>query len=369
MSPPHPEQPNVLAVLGSKPADDPAPAPADHPGVEQAVVDCAVYLDGHRLPGVFGHVDALHRVRELTAAGRAAFVWLGLREPDHRQMDAVAQTFNLHPIAVEDAVHAHQRPKVERFDDTVFFVVKTVNYVPHESVATARRIAETGEIMVFVGADFVVAVRHGDHSGLTGVRRELENEPARLALGPYGVLEAITRHVVEHYLEVTAQLERDIDAVEEETFSPQSQTGIEQIYLLKRDVVELRRAIGPLSTALARMTTDDADLLPHEVLQYMLDVLGHQRHAAEQITGYDEMLSDLVQAALARTGLQQNVDMRKISAWVAIAAVPTMIAGIYGMNFENMPELAWQWGYPAVLALMATICGLLYATFRRNHWL
>ena len=332
-------------------------------------MDCAVYLDGVRLPGTQSYDTALQTVRQLNEEGQRAFVWLGLREPAEHQMAAVATTFGLHPIAVEDAVHAQQRPKVDRYDDTLFVVVKTVNYVPHESVQTARRIAETGEIMIFVGPDFVVAVRHGNHSGLAGLRQDLERRRFHLQLGPFAVLQAIIGHAVEHYLEVIGPLENDIDDVEEQTFSPKRSTGIEQIYLLKRDVIELRRAIGPLGNALQKITTEHADLLPPEVQMYMGDVAEHQTQAAEQIIAYDDMLSDLVAAALANTGLQQNADMRKISAWVAIVAVPTAIAGIYGMNFSDMPELSWHWGYPAVLGLMATICGTIYVAFRRNHWL
>jgi magnesium transporter len=355
--------PSILEVLG--PHDE----ETEPVGVGRTVVDCAVYLDGTRIAGDRHYDDALLEVRRLNGDGRQAFVWLGLREPTETQMASVARAFDLHPIPVEDAVHAQQRPKVERYDDTLFVLLKTVHYVPHESVQTARRIAETGEIVVFVGPDFVVTVRHGDHSGLSELRKDLETERVQLQLGPCGVLQAVTRYVVEHYLDVVRPLERDIDVVEEQTFAPRSSTGIEQIYLLKRDVVALRRAIGPLGTALETMTTDHADLLSREVGRYMRDLFDHQTQAAEQIIGYDEALSDLVHAALTRTGLQQNVDMRKISAWVAIAAVPTMIAGIYGMNFEDMPELAWTWGYPAVLTLMTTICVSLYVAFRRNHWL
>ena len=358
-------QPTPLDVLVEHNEEESIPEAS----VEDAVVDCAIYVEGHRRPGECRYDTALTTVRELNTQGLHAFVWLGLREPDEKQMDSVAEVFGLHPIAVEDAVHAQQRPKVERYDDTLFAVLKTVNYVPHESVETARRIAETGEIMVFVGPEFVVAVRHGQHGGLSELRQELEAEHLQLALGPYGVLQAIARHVVEHYRDVIKPLERDIDTVEEQTFSPGRAMGIETIYLLKRDVLELRRAIGPLTTALQTMLSDHADLLPREVRRYLRDVLSHETHAAEEITGFDETLSDLIHAALARTGVQQNLDMRKISAWVAIAAVPTMIAGIYGMNFENMPELSWQWGYPGVLTLMATICTSLYVSFRRNHWL
>lgn len=357
-------QPIVLEVLSGSAEDRTEPE-----SVQQAVVDCAIYVDGARLPGEYTHATALQHVRRLNQEGQQAFVWLGLREPTDQQMASVAMSFGLHPIPVEDAVHAQQRPKVDRYDDTLFVVLKTVHYVPHESVDTARRIAETGEIMIFVGSDFLVAVRHGDHSGLADLRRDLERDRLQLQLGPYGVLQAIVRDVVEHYLEVIEPLQRDLDAIEERTFSPDRCTGIEQIYLLKRDVLELRKAIGPLGTALDTLTTKHADLLPAEVRHYMRDVFDHQTYAAEQIIGFDEVLSDLVEAALARTGLQQNVDMRKISAWVAIAAVPTMIAGIYGMNFENMPELSWKWGYPAALALMTTICSALYVAFRRNRWL
>lgn len=361
----HPNQPSVLAVLGTR---DDEPDTGDSDSVDQAIVDCAVYLDGRRQPGEWTPAGALERVRELRSGGGDAFLWLGLREPSEPQMAVVADVFGLHPIAVEDAVHAQQRPKVDRFDDTLFFVVKTVNYVPHESLATARRIAETGEIMVFVGAEFVVAVRHGRHSGLTGLRTALEGEPARLALGPTFVLESIVRQVVEQYLRVARALEKDIDTVEEQTFS-RSGTDVEQIYVLKRDLVELRRAIGPLSAALQQTITDHVDLLPTGAGQYLADVLGQQRQAAEQITTHDETLSDLLKAAVARADLQQNLDMRAIAAWVAIAAVPTMIAGVYGMNFQDMPELQWHWGYPATLGLMATVCGSLYLTFRRNRWL
>ena len=362
-----PLPPALLGVRGPRPPGfDPQRI---HLPVSEAVVDCAVYVDGARLPGKFTHAAALEEARALNDAGRAAFVWIGLHEPDQHQMEAVAQVYGLHPLAVEDAVHAHQRPKVERYDDTLFLVLKTVKYLPHESVQLAREIVETGEIMVFVGADFVVTVRHGEHTGLAEVRKHLEAEPAQLALGPYAVMHAVADHVVDSYRWVAEAMESDIDAIEEETFSPHSKTDIEPIYLLKREVVEMRRAVAPLSEALTRMHTDYRDLLSKEILRYMRDVQDHQALAADRIASYDEMLSSLVHVASTKVDMQQNTDMRKISAWVAIAAVPTMIAGIYGMNFENMPELEWAWGYPAVLGLMVTVCGFLYVTFRRNHWL
>jgi magnesium transporter len=337
--------------------------------VSKAVVDCAVYSDGERVPGEFNHAEALEKVRELCAAGLEAFVWIGLHEPDEQQMQSVGDVYDLHPLAVEDAVHAHQRPKAERYDDRLFLVLKTVNYVPHETVELAREIVETGEIMVFVGPEFVITVRHGEHTGLAAIRQKLEHERNSLLLGPYGVMHAIADHIVDTYRAVTAAMESDVDAIEENTFSPTTKTDIEPIYLLKREVVELKRAVAPLTDDLEWVIKDNTDLLSKELRRQMRDVLDHQIVAAEQIAEYDEMLSSLVQAASAKVGMQQNQDMRKISAWAAMAAVPTAIAGIYGMNFEHMPELTWVWGYPTAVLVMVTICFFLYRTFRRNHWL
>jgi magnesium transporter len=354
-------------TTGEASRPDPIDARRIHVPVARAMVDCGIYVDGERLPGKYTHLAALQKMRDIECSEHKTFLWIGLHEPDEHQMQAVAEVFGLHPLAVEDAVHAHQRPKLERYDDTLFLVLKTVNYVPHESVAQAREIVETGEIMVFVGPDFVVTVRHGDHTGLAGVRHAMESDQKQLALGPYSVMHAIADHVVDSYRNVTALMECDIDTIEEDAFSTRN-TDIGQIYMLKREVVEMRRAIAPLSVALQRLT-DHKDLISKEILRYFRDVVDHQNQAADQVNSYDEMLSSLVQAELAKVGMQQNTDMRKISAWVAIAAVPTAIAGIYGMNFEHMPELQWTWGYPAVLLVMFTVCSLLYRTFRRNHWL
>ncbi|MGE0217671.1 magnesium/cobalt transporter CorA [Mycolicibacterium sp.] len=361
--------PSLLRQSARTRGDTPPDAKKIHVPVARAMVDCGVYCEGVRLPGKYTHAAALTKVRELEADGRDAFVWIGLHEPDEHQMQAVADVFCLHELAVEDAVHAHQRPKLERYDNTLFLVLKTVKYVEHESMANAREIVETGEIMIFVGPDFVVTVRHGEHGGLAGVRKRLEASPAALRLGPYSVMHAIADSIVDSYLDVTELIETDIDSMEEDIFSPLAETNIECIYLLKREVVELRRAVSPLTTDLQRISTDHDDLVNVEIRRYMRDVLDHAIKASDRIASFDDLLSSLVQAALGKVAMQQNVDMRKISAWVAIAAVPTAVAGIYGMNFDHMPELHWAWGYPAVLALMAAVCLLLHRTFRRNHWL
>ncbi|WP_431952359.1 magnesium and cobalt transport protein CorA [Nocardia lijiangensis] len=330
----------------------------------RAVVDCAVYVDGHRLPGRFTHAEALAEVR----SRENGFVWIGLHDPDETQMADIAATFDLHPLAVEDAIKAHQRPKLERFDDTTFVVLRTVSYVPHE-MHSVSEIVETGDIMVFTGRDFAVTVRHGEHSGLAGVRRELEDRPDHLSHGPYAVLHAVADHVVDSYIEVAALVENDIDEMEEAVFTPRNHVSIESIYQLKREVVELRRAVNPLAAPLQLLAHKPDLPIAKEIRRYLRDVADHHTTVAERISDFDESLSELVSAALAKMTVQQSTDMRKISAWVAIAAVPTMIAGVYGMNFDHMPELKWTYGYGMVLLIMATVCTGLFITFRRNNWL
>jgi magnesium transporter len=359
-----PETPRPLAR-----SEKAEPPHADYLPAEQAVVDCGIYVDGKRLAGTYTHADAKAKVGELQLAGQEAFAWIGLHEPTEQQMQEVGRVFGLHPLAIEDAVQAHQRPKLERYDETLFLVLKTVNYVPHESLVLTREIVQTGEIMIFVNSDFVVTVRHGEHGRLSEVRKRMDADPEQMRLGPFAVMHAIADNVVDHYLDVTNLMATDIDAIEEVAFAPGHRTEIEPIYLLKREVVELRRCVNPLSVPFARFQTEHKDLISKEVRRYLRDVGDHHAHAADQIASYDENLSSLVQAALARVEMQQNTDMRKISAWAGILAVPTMIAGIYGMNFDYMPGLKWHWGYPTFIAILVIVCLLLYRNFRRRDWL
>lgn len=358
--------PEALRTIAHEPQAKPAAEPLP-PHV--ALVDCAVYVEGQRLPGTFTCEAADSKVHQIQALGHEAFVWVGLHEPDDVQMKEVAEVFGLHPLAVEDAVCAHQRPKLERYDDTLVLVLKTVKYVPHESVALAREIVQSGEVMIFVGRNFVVTVRHGEHSGLADVRKRMEADGEQLRLGPFAVMHAIADYVVDHYLEVTRLMEADIDSIEEVAFAPGRKIDVEPIYLLKREVVELRRCVNPLSAAFHRMQVENKELISKEVRRYLRDVGDHHSEAADQIASYDDMLNSLVQAALARVGMQQNNDMRKMAAWAGILAVPTMVAAIYGMNFHFMPELDWTWGYPGVMGLMTVTCLVLYFQFRRNNWL
>ena len=298
-------------------------------------------------------------------------VWLDLLQPSQDDMAVLVEELGLHPLAIEDALHDHQRPKLDRYEDTLFAVLKTVRYVHPDTPAADAEVVETGEISVFVGRDFVITVRRGEPRGLQGLRRSLEQDPERLALGPSAVLHAIMDRVVDDYLGVASSMQLDVDAVETAVFGGpgRSRRDAERIYVLKREVLELRRAVTPLATPLRMLSERPVRLVHPEILEYFRDVEDHLARVTEQIGSFDELLTTIIQANLAQVTVEQNEDMRRISAWVAILAIPTAVAGIYGMNFTHMPELAWTYGYPFTLGLIATACLVLYRGFRRNGWL
>jgi magnesium transporter len=329
------------------------------------VVDCAVYVDGRRLPDRWTHTEAM---AELRRRGRG-FIWIGLHEPDPADLEALAETFGLHELAVEDAITAHQRPKLQRFDDILFTVLKTVTYVEHASPTTTSEIVESGEIMAFLGEDFIITVRHGQHASLRDLRKELEATPDRLQAGPAAVLHAIAKRIIDNYLEVTEAFEADMDEIESLVFAPRSPISPEQMYLMKREVLELRRAVMPLAMPLHQLVKEDSPLIPSEVRSYFRDVEDDLSTVAEEVASFDSLLTTLVDATLAKVTLQQNTDMRRITSWAAIIAVPTLAVGVYGMNFDHMPELHWRFGYPLVLAVIAVACLVLHRIFVRNRWL
>ncbi|WP_162469204.1 CorA family divalent cation transporter [Streptomyces adustus] len=330
------------------------------------IVDCAVYRDGHRNERPMDLSDALGEAR---AAG--GFVWIGLHRPTEEEFGLVTREFGLHPLAVEDALKAHQRPKLEVYDDSLFMVLKPVVYELESDAVSS------GEVMVFLGDAFVVTVRHGEGSSLTGVRHRLEQEPELLRKGPTVVLYAIADATVDHYLEVAAELQTDLEELEAEVFSPGgggSRHTASRIYTFKRQILEFRRATGPLAPPLGRLsgTGQSGSSVPfvhEESRPFFRDVNDHLTRVNESVEGLDRLVSDVLSAHLAQTGVRQNDDMRKISAWAAMAAVPTMLAGIYGMNFDHMPELHWLWSYPVVIGAMAVLEVLLYRTFKRRGWL
>ncbi|RCG30209.1 magnesium and cobalt transport protein CorA [Sphaerisporangium album] len=333
-----------------------------------SVVEFGAYIGGKRVD-VPGIPEAVTLVREHNAASETggAYVWVGLHEPEAPEVGWLAEVFGLHPLAVEDAVKAHQRPKVERYGDSLFVVLKTVAYLDHDEPADSHQIIATGEIMVFVGSDFVVTVRHGEHCPLADVRKRLEDKPKLLARGPSSVLHAIADHVVDKYLSVSDLMQAELEEVEAAVFADVSSRDITRIYQLKREMIEMKRAVTPLQTPFNALPT--RRMIPSEMREYFRDVVDHLSRVCEQVESSNELCNSILQAALARSNALANEDMRKISAWVAIISVPTMIAGIYGMNFDHMPELSAMWGYPVVLGFMLVVCSLLYRGFRRNSWL
>lgn len=331
-----------------------------------SVVNCVTYQDGVRVPVGGDLVDAVERVRKKDDG----FVWLGLHEPTNQEFAGIAELFDLHPLAVEDAVEAHQRPKVERYGETLFAVFKTVCYVEHEELTATSEVVNTGEIMVFVGSDFVITVRHGRHGSLGPLREGLEADPQQLAKGPAAVLHAIADHVVDDYLNVTDSVQADIDQVETDVFAENgARADPGRIYQLKRELLELKRAVVPLGRPLEDLATRPMRVVGPEIQAYFRDVSDHLLRAKEQIASFDELLNSILQAHLAQVTVAQNEDMRKITAWAAVIAVPTMVCGVYGMNFDNMPELHWRFGYPLVLGVISAACLALYRGFRRNGWL
>jgi magnesium transporter len=328
-------------------------------------VDCAVYDSGHRRPGELALEDAFEAAR----SGGDSFTWIGLAEPTEDEFVRVQKEFGLHPLAVEDAIKAHQRPKVELYHDTLFVVIKVARY------ADPEEIVEIGEVMAFLGQRFILTVRHGSGLGLGNVRQSLEERPDVLRLGPGVVLHAVIDRVVDEYEAVVVGLDADVDEIEDAVFRPGRTNHAERIYRLKREVLEFRRAVVPLGPALEKFLRHPApalipdDLIPDELRPYLRDVYDHVMRTADQVDQIDGLLSGVLSAQLAQIGVAQNDDMRKISAWVAIAAIPTMLAGIYGMNFRHMPELGWRFGYLYALLVMGGACFALYRMFRRSGWL
>ncbi|MFC4499231.1 MULTISPECIES: magnesium and cobalt transport protein CorA [Streptomyces] len=331
-----------------------------------SVVNCVTYRDGVRAPVGGDLVDTVEQMRK---SGHG-FVWLGLHEPTNAEFAGIAELFDLHPLAVEDAVEAHQRPKVERYGETLFAVFKTVCYVEHEQLTATSEVVNTGEIMVFVGQDFVITVRHGRHGSLGPLREELESDPRQLDKGPSSVLHAVADHVVDDYLHVIDAVQADIDQVEADVFAENgARADPGRIYQLKRELLELKRAVVPLKRPLADLADRPMRVVEPEIQAYFRDVSDHLLRATEQIAAFDELLNSILQAHLAQVTVSQNEDMRKITAWAAVIAVPTMVCGVYGMNFEHMPELHWKFGYPLILGVISAACLLLYRGFRRNGWL
>jgi magnesium transporter len=321
------------------------------------IVDQAIYEHGRRSAEPVALEDTYEQCRR-----EGVFAWIGLHEPTLEEFESVRREFGLHELAVEDAIKAHQRPKLEIYGDSLFVVLKTARWNdPQETI-------EFGEILAFVGDGFIISVRHGE-TALHDVRLQMEQRPELLAQGPSAALYGIVDRVVDDYEPVIEELDSAIRETETDVFSPSGSNPAGRIYQLKRAVLELHTVLAPLVPALQKLAIIEHPLIDEDMQPYFRDIHDHLLRASGRVESFRELLTSILAANLTQASVRQNEDVRKISAWAAIIAVPTLITGIYGMNFEHMPELTWRIGYPLALLIMALACGLLYRQFRRAGWL
>ncbi|GAA3102854.1 magnesium/cobalt transporter CorA [Pseudonocardia yunnanensis] len=343
-----------------------------------SVVDNAIYIDGRRAVDPTSLDHTFEELRQCPDQGRS-FCWIGLLRPSKKEIEAVAEEFGLHPLAVEDTITAHQRPKLDLYGDVVFVVLRPARYVDPVEVV------EIGEVHLFIGPDFVITVRHAEEPDLAAVRKRLEADPELLDNGPYAVLYAVLDKVVDDYFPVLDGLQDDIDGIEVQVFG--GDPGVsKRIYQLSREVIEFQRAVEPLREVFIELrdrlksTASESDL---ELRRSLRDVSDHATRVMERVQSFRDLLSNIVQvnaalvaqrqneemARLTEAGYDQNEQVKRISSWAAILFAPTLVASIYGMNFTHMPELAWTYGYPFALGLML-LCGMiLYTIFKRAGWL
>jgi magnesium transporter len=325
------------------------------------IVDSALYSGGHRVE-LGCHPHEYDKMRAgIKRPGD--FVWLGLYSPSETELAEVAAAFELHPLAVEDAVTAHQRPKLERYGDSLFMVLKTLWYVDADDQV------ETGEINIFAGKDFVITVRHGRGARLETARHGLEAEPEKLSQGPSSAIYAVADHIVDEYLTVLAELQIDVDEVETSVFSTDRTSDSARIYTLKRELAEVRRAVMPLREPIRAFANGVVPLLDPDIQPFFRDILDHLNQAADMADNLEALLSSAFDAHLAQITVQQNDDMRKISAGAALVVVPTFIAGVYGMNFELVPENDSLFGFFFALGLMGLSVAWLWRFFKKSGWL
>ena len=351
-------------------SEPPSPEPTDTTG---SVVHAALYRDGVRVSTPTSLADTFRELREQ----QDGMAWIGLARPTEAELLSLAAEFDLHPLAVEDAMEAHQRPKLERYGETLFVVLSAARYLD------ALEEVDFGELHVFVGPDFVITVRHGAAPDLSAVRRRMEDTPELLKLGPEAVLYAILDSVVDGYVPVVSGVQIDIDEIETEVFRGDPAVS-RRIYELSREMVEFQRATRPLVGMLHALMAGFAKYRTDEELQrYLRDVADHVTHTSERVDGFRQALTDILTVnatlvtqqqnaemrALAEAGFEQNEEIKKISSWAAILFAPTLVGTIYGMNFEHMPELGWSFGYPFAIGLMGIVCGSLYVIFKRRDWL
>jgi magnesium transporter len=324
----------------------------------EGLVSCVAYAAGRRVGDVEleNVTDALKQPEQ--------FVWVGLREPSEQLLRRVQQAFGLHDLAVEDALRAHQRPKLEQYGESIFVVLRTVRR------NRERRSIDWGETHIFLGPNYIVSVRHGPSLGYADVRARCESTPLLLSRGPGFVLYALMDFIVDQFFPIIEALEDELETLEERIFGEKfSRATTEQIYELKRELLEIKRAVSPVVDICNRLVRFDLALIPDDTRPYFRDIYDHAIRINERVDTLRELLTTALEANLALISVAQNEDMKRLAGWAAIIAVPTMIAGLYGMNFEIMPELHWWFGYPLAVAVMAGLCGYLYVRFKRSGWL
>jgi magnesium transporter len=325
------------------------------------IIDRAIYVDGRR-DGPF----PLQKIQE-ALRNKGGFAWVGLYEPTQEEFESVANEFGLHELAVKEAIKPHQRPKIERYGNALFVVLKAARYLEEQEAV------EFGEIHAIVGPDFIVTVRHGEASELGEARQRMEGDPELLRKGPFAVLYTIMANVVDGYSPVLEGLENDVDEIEVQVFEGNSSSSPEasrRIYELSREVIQFHQSTQPLAGALlGSLTVDGAHGVDPEVRAYLRDLRDRALRVTERVESFRELLSNILTVNFTIVGIQQTVQTKKISAWAAIVIVPTLIAGIYGMNFDYMPELHWRFGYPMALSLMGLTALTLYVLFKRSGWL
>ncbi|MFI6560120.1 magnesium and cobalt transport protein CorA [Streptomyces sp. NPDC050534] len=366
------------ALTPPQPPSSRTPPPAGEPvSAEQpevaGVVQAALYRDGVRISSPATLADTYRELLDQPSG----MAWIGLARPTEGELLSLAAEFDLHPLAVEDAMEAHQRPKLERYGDTLFVVLRAARYLD------APEEVDFGELHVFLGPDFLITVRHGAAPDLSAVRRRLEDSPELLKLGPEAVLYAILDAVVDGYAPVVSGVQNDIDEIETEVFRGDPEVS-RRIYELSREMVEFQRATRPLVGMLHGLIAGFSKYGTDEELQrHLRDVADHVTHTSERVDGFRQALADILTVnatlvtqqqnaemrALAQAGFEQNEEIKRISSWAAILFAPTLVGTIYGMNFHDMPELSWGFGYPFAIGLMGVVCFSLYVIFKRRGWL
>ena len=321
------------------------------------IVDNAIYVDGKRIAEPHSLDETYQACRD-----QKGIAWIGLYRPTAEEFESVAQEFELHILSVEDALDAHQRPKLERYGDTLFVVLRPARYVDESETV------EFGETHVFVGKEFVVTVRHSEVPELGEVRRQLESDPELLRRGPEAILHAIMDKVVDDYGPVADGLENDIEEIEAQVFGGSADVS-RRVYDLSREVIQFQRAVDPLNDVLGALIRGENIEVDPEIRRYLRDVQDHAQQVSERLSGYRDLLQNILSVNLTLVSLSQNEQVKKISAWAAILFAPTLVGTVYGMNFDHMPELHWILGYPFALALMVMISIVLYLSFRRSGWM